>query len=68
MKEEIRKLGDKANKAEIELYNAIIALNNHMNECSCDGFNRVWYSFVNTRSHYEIQRFCGNCGGYIDTQ
>ena len=64
MDDKIRKLGEQANKADIELYNEVVKLNNHMNECDCD--DAVKYSFWNVTPHREVNIFCLNCGGYIE--
>jgi len=64
MKQIIKSLGKHANQIECDLYREVLALNNHMNNCSCD--DAVYYDFCNTCSHYEVTSFCLNCGGYID--
>ena len=63
MEKKIKKLGEKANKIDFALYREVIALNNHMSECSCD--DSVFYDFVNIVCSREVTRFCLNCGGII---
>ena len=63
MKDEIRKLGEEANKIEIRLRRKVFALDNHMNECDCD--DSTYYDFCNTLPQNECSRFCLNCGGMI---
>ena len=63
MNKEIKGLGEQANKIELLLYEKVINLDNHMNQCDCD--DSVEYSFYNIKGHYETYIFCLNCGGII---
>ena len=63
MNENIKQLGEKANKLEVELYNMVMDLDNHMNECDCD--DATYYDFCNTISPKDETIFCLNCGGII---
>jgi len=63
MRNEIKKLGREANRAERKLLKRVMDLDKSMDECSCDDATK--YSFVNTIGHYEVHVFCLNCGGYI---
>ncbi len=63
MNDEIEELGEFANKIEIRLRRKVMALENHLNECSCD--DAVYYDFSNTLPTNEDSRFCLNCGGMV---
>ena len=63
MKQIIKQLGEHANRLEVDLHREVIKLDNHMNECDCDG--AVKYDFTNTIGHYEVHVYCLNCGGYV---
>lgn len=64
---EIKKLGEKANKTDVALFEQVFKLYNHMNECDCD--DPVKYNFGNILpSNEHSLRYlirCLNCGGHI---
>lgn len=66
MNDKIRQLGEKANRLEVELYNEVMDLDNHMNDCDCEvDDDRAYYDFCNTVLHLESHVFCFNCGGQV---
>ena len=66
MKDTIKKLGEEANEHDWKLYNKVIDMDNHMNDCDCSDV--VWYDFNNIISHHEITTFCLNCGGIVHSE
>ncbi len=64
MDKKIKKLSYRAVLAEKRLYNAVVDLNNFMNECKCDSSTK--HIFRNVIRHDNPYIFCLNCGGYIE--
>ena len=52
-------------KSEKLLYDYVIKLNNHMNECECDEIIN-FHNFNNRSGHGEPNLLCLECGGYIE--
>ena len=66
MRKKIKQLGEKANKLEVKLYNMVMDLDNHMNECNCEvGDDCAYYDFCNIASCHGTTIFCLNCGGIV---
>ena len=64
MRDEIRELGEMANKVEIRLRRKLFGLENYLNECECS--NAVKYDFANTLpKDYDCRVMCLNCGGKV---
>ena len=53
-------------RKESKLYKKVIALDNHMNECSCSIPHP--FDFSNIVDQNEITKYCLICGGYIESE
>lgn len=46
------------------LFHDLMDIDNHMNNCDCDGESGA-YDFNNFISHHEVTVFCLDCGGMV---
>ncbi len=66
-------MNDKLKKAYLDvqekesiLFHDLMDLDNHMNDCDCDGESGI-FDFCNTQSQNEVTEFCLDCGGMCNT-
>ncbi len=66
MNDKLKKSYLAVNEKEAILFQDLMDLDNHMNDCDCDGESGI-YDFRNTISHHEVTEFCLDCGGMCNT-